>query len=63
MFTKIKNFFIGSYAEFKKVIWPSRKQVVNHTLIVTISIFVAMAIITAVDYGFFSVIQALVNRK
>lgn len=63
MITKIKIFFTGSYSEFKKVIWPSRKQVISHTLIVIISIFVAMAIIAIIDAGFFYTIESLINRK
>ena len=63
MITKIKAFFIGSYAEFKKVIWPSRKQVISHTLIVLVSIFVAMAIIVIIDLGFFTLLGKLIERK
>lgn len=60
MFTKIKNFFIGSYEEFRKVIWPSREELISHTIIVVISIFVAMAIIAAVDFGLFTLVQKLI---
>jgi len=63
MFTKIKAFFIGSYAEFKKVIWPSRKQVISHTLIVLISMFVAMAITAVIDLGFFTILGKIIERK
>jgi len=60
MITKIKNFFIGSYAEFRKVIWPSRAELISHTIIVIISIFAAMSIIAAVDYGLFTLVQKLI---
>lgn len=60
MFTKIKNFFTGSYEEFKKVVWPSRQEVISHTIIVIISIFVSMAIIAAVDYGLFTLVQKVI---
>lgn len=60
MFIKIKNFFVGSYEEFRKVIWPSRAEVISHTIIVIISIFVAMAIIAAVDYGLFTLLQKII---
>lgn len=63
MFTKIKAFFIGSYAEFKKVIWPGRKQVISHTLIVLISMFVAMAITAVIDLGFFTLLGKIIERK
>lgn len=57
MITTIKNFFTGSFEEFKKVIWPSRKEVISHTIIVLMSIIVSMLIIMAVDYGLFTLIQ------
>lgn len=60
MFSKIKNFFIGSYEEFRKVIWPSRQELISHTVVVIISIFVAMAIVAAVDYGLFTLVQKLI---
>lgn len=63
MFIKIKNFFTGSYEEFRKVVWPSRKEVISHTLIVIISIFVSMAIIASVDYGLFYLVQNLILEK
>jgi preprotein translocase subunit SecE len=63
MFGKVKNFFTGSYAEFQKVIWPSRQEVISHTLIVVISIFIGMAIIAAIDYGLFTLVQMLIEGK
>jgi len=63
MFTKIQNFFTGSWEELKKVIWPSRNEVVSHTLIVVISIAIAMAIVALIDFGLFSLIQWLIYRS
>ena len=63
MFKTIKNFFIGSYEEFKKVIWPSRQEVISHTVVVIISIFVAMAIVAAIDYGLFSLVQMIIEKN
>jgi len=62
MFGKISNFFISSYEELKKVVWPKREIVISHTIIVILSIIVAMAIISLIDYGLFSVIQWLIYR-
>lgn len=63
MIDKIKNFFISSYAELKKVVWPSRKEVISHTLIVIISVAVAMMITAAVDYGLFVLVQYLLFER
>jgi len=63
MITRIKLFFTGSYEEFLKVIWPSRKEVTSHTIIVVASILVAMGLIAALDYGLFNLVQLLVERR
>jgi preprotein translocase subunit SecE len=63
MISKIKNFFIGSYEEFRKVIWPSRKEVISHTIIVLVSIAISMGIIALVDYGLFSLVQKLIINR
>lgn len=39
----IKNYFIGSYAEMKKVSWPTKQQLINYsTLVIALSIGVAL---------------------
>lgn len=63
MISSIKNFFLGSYAEFRKVVWPSRKVVVSHTIIVVIATAVAMALIAAADLGLFTLVQMLIQGK
>lgn len=63
MLKAIKNFFLNSYAEFRKVVWPSRKEVISHTIIVVISTAVAMGLIAAIDLGLFTLVQMLVQGK
>lgn len=63
MIQRIKNFFINSFEELKKVVWPSRREVISHTIIVIVSTAVAMAIIAAIDFGLFNLVQLLINRK
>jgi len=62
MQSAIKNFFTGAYDELKKVVWPSRKEVTSHTIIVIVSIAVSMAIIALIDYALFYLIQWLIYR-
>lgn len=62
MFGKIKNYFIQSYEETKKIIWPSRKEVTSHSTIVVISMVVAMGITAAIDWALFRVIELLIYR-
>lgn len=63
MITKVKNFFLGSYEELRKVIWPSRKEVTSHTVIVILSIAVSMLIVAAVDYGLFTLVNYVIYKK
>ena len=63
MIKAIKNFFIGSYQEFKKVVWPNRQEVISHTVIVIVSTVIAMSLIAAIDFGLFNLVQMLVQGK
>lgn len=62
MFAKIRNFFLSSLEELKKVIWPSRKELINHTIIVIISVVVSMAILVAVDLALSAGVQWLIYQ-
>lgn len=43
------RFFREAKAEFKKVVWPTRKQVINNTTVVVISMLVAGLFIWGLD--------------
>lgn len=62
MIQKIRNFFLGSYEELQKVTWPSKKQVTNHTMIVVVTIIVAMAIVAGLDYLLFNALKYIIYR-
>ncbi len=51
LITIIINFFKGVYSELQKVSWPSRKTVLNHTVVVIASAAVVMTIVSLADYG------------
>lgn len=58
-FAKIKNFFgrIGKFfrdtvSEMKKVVWPSKKQVLNNTVVVLVVVLLAAVIIMVLDAVF-----------
>lgn len=41
--SKLTDYLRGSYQELKKVVWPSRKEVIQHTaLVIGISVGVAI---------------------
>ena len=43
---KIKNYFVGSISEMKKIIWPNKKQIKIYTILV-----VAMSLGVALFFG------------
>ena len=52
MFSAIKNYFVGSYHEMKKVTWPTKKQTINYSALV-IGLSVGMALFLGLlDYIF-----------
>lgn len=61
MFAKVKSYFIGVWEEAKKVIWPTRKDVINNTTIVLVSVLIAMIIFGVIDYIFTFGLEALLK--
>ncbi len=51
MIDKIKNFFIDTYKELNKVTWPKRKELLDSTKIVIITMFVFAGIVWVIDQG------------
>ena len=60
-FAKVKGFFVGigkffrdTVSEMKKVVWPSKKQIINNTLVVLAVVLVAAIVLVALDalFGF-----------
>lgn len=51
IFTKIVTFFKEAWRELKKVSWPSRKEVLNSTIVVLVCVVIVTLIILGTDYG------------
>lgn len=47
---KVLLFFKESYAELKKVVWPSRQEVVSSTWVVIISTLIFAGVLGLVDF-------------
>mgnify|MGYP003574811495 CR=1 FL=1 len=47
---RIIQFFKDSYAELKKVQWPSRQEVGSNTKVVLVSVLIFAAVFGVVDY-------------
>ncbi len=54
----IVDYFRGAFEEFRRVIWPTRQQVINYTLLVIATIVVGTSFLTAFQYG----MQILVDK-
>ncbi|HHU69647.1 MAG TPA: preprotein translocase subunit SecE [Thermoanaerobacterales bacterium] len=58
---RISRFFREVRSEMRKVIWPSRKELVNYTGVVIVSVIVVSVIIWVLD-TFFSGVIGLIIR-
>ncbi len=47
---KITQFFKDSYAELRKVVWPSREDVIASTKVVLLSTVVVAAVLGFIDF-------------
>ncbi len=60
-FKAIAKYFRESKSEMKKVVWPSRKQVVNNTIVVIAAVLIIGIIIWILDaifqFGIFQFIK------
>lgn len=59
MSNKFTQFFKDSYAELRKVMWPSRDEVKASTRVVIVSVIVIAAILGAVDLGLAALVSAI----
>ena len=53
------RFLQGVKTEMKKVIWPTRKELINYTVMVIVATLVVMAIIAVSDAVFAELFQLL----
>ena len=60
-FSKVKNWFKGigkffrdTVSEMKKVVWPSKKQIINNTIVVIVVVIIAAIVVLVLDllFGF-----------
>jgi preprotein translocase subunit SecE len=61
-FKGISSYFKNTYAEIKKIIWPTPKQVFNNTLIVILAILIVGAFIWGIDAIFSWPIQYITPK-
>lgn len=59
---KVKQYFIDSYQELKRVVWPTRSQTINHTLIVIFFSLAVAVFLGALDMLFTYGVQRLLLK-
>lgn len=57
MIQNIKKYFLGVQSEAKKIVWPTKKDVRNHTVIVIVTVVVMMAVYGLMDLGFTKLLE------
>ncbi|HJK87801.1 MAG TPA: preprotein translocase subunit SecE [Candidatus Megaira endosymbiont of Hartmannula sinica] len=55
------KFFSQVKQEFKKVIWPSKKEINTSVLIIVTTVLIFSTALNIVDYGVHSIIEYLLN--
>ena len=50
--TSPTTFYRQVIAELRKVVWPTRPQVINYFWVVLVFVLIMMAIVAGLDYGF-----------
>lgn len=57
----IKEYFKGVRTEMKKVVWPTRKELVSYTSVVIVTCFVFALVFWAFDSAFLALLKAILN--
>ncbi len=52
-------FFRQMVSELRKVIWPTRKELVTYTVVCLVFVVFMVIIVTSLDYGFTKLVFAL----
>ena len=56
VFGRIARFFREVVAELRKVIWPTRKELLTYTAVVVVFVAVMLTIVGVLDFGFAKVV-------
>lgn len=58
---KISKWFREMKSELKKVVWPSRRQIINNTLVVLTVMLIAAVVIWGIDFVSNRVAELLIS--
>jgi len=57
------SYFQGVWSELKKVSWPTRQEVIDHTIIVLVSAGIAIGITALVDFGLTKLVEFIIQNR
>lgn len=60
---KVAKYFLESKEELAKVVWPSRREIVMHSLLVIVISLAMAAYFGLVDYGLSTGFEKLLNLR
>ncbi|OGD65629.1 preprotein translocase subunit SecE [Candidatus Berkelbacteria bacterium RIFCSPHIGHO2_12_FULL_36_9] len=60
MIKKIQAYFQGVITETKKVTWPNRQQIINHTVTVLVTVAIATIIFGSIDFGLSKILEMVI---
>ena len=49
---RLGKYFRDTWGEFKKIAWPSRKQIINNTIVVAVTVLVVGVVVLGLDLLF-----------
>jgi preprotein translocase SecE subunit len=55
----ISRFFREIVAELRKVIWPSRQELITYTIVVVVFVVIMVSIVAGLDIGFAKLVVAV----
>ena len=58
---RVKSYFRESKSEFKKIVWPSKKQIINNSIVVLVGIVACALFVSAIDFVFTEGFRAIIN--
>ena len=63
IFARLVNFVREVVAELRKVIWPTRKELITYTAVVVVFVTIMLTIVGLLDYGFARVVLWVFGNK
>ena len=63
VFKKIGGFFKEVKVEtFKRITWPDKKQVINNTVVVLVTVLIVFALVAVLDFAFNATLKLALNK-